>query len=134
MKTQPIPKYVIVAAAGEFKPGLVVKIQFGMIQKNDFLYIDFIYRRPITLKKAMLIERFDQIRNLFPADYAEPEQAFNGNITVEVLTVAEIRSAIKHYRANAKSIKFPPGYLKGLEAALNINAKSDCLVACEKLY
>jgi hypothetical protein len=134
MKKERLPDYLIVAAAGEYQAGLAVRLQFGMNQKNDFTYIAFIHDHPLTLTKATILERFDQIRNYSLLDYADPRSAFDGQIDVQVLTSAEIRAAIKHYHACAGAKMCPTGYLKSLEASLRINPKSDCLVACEKLY
>jgi hypothetical protein len=134
MKTEALPEYLIVAAAGEFEPGLAVGLRFGMKQMNDFLCVVFIYERPVTLTKATLLEQFDQIWNLFPMDYADPRQAFDGEIDVHALTTEEIHAAIKEYHACVDVLSFPTRYLSCLEKALQINPKSDCLVACEKLY
>ena len=134
MKKVGLPDYVIVAAAGEFEAGLAVRLQFGMNQKRDFTCIAFLQDHPLTLTKATILERFDQVRKYSFLDYADPRNAFDGRIEVEVLTIAEIRAAIKNYHAYARVNICPAGYLKSLEASLQINPKSDCLVACEKLY
>jgi hypothetical protein len=134
MKPEGLPDYLIVAAAGEFQPGLAVRLQFGMKQKMDFTYIAFIEDGPLTLSKAMILERFDRIRKCSLSDYADPRSAFEGRIEAEVLTSTEIRAAIKHCHAYAGTKIYPPIYLKSLEASLRINPKSDCLVACEQLY
>ena len=129
-----MPEYLIVAAAGEYKPGLAVRLQFKMSKKNDFIFIAFIHKKPITFTKACLLYKFDQLRNLFATEYADPREAFNGHIEVEILTASEIRVAIKDYEDFAKAFNFYPKYLKNLKAALQLNPKSDCLVAFETLY
>jgi|SRR5579863_7084680 len=134
MSSEPIPNYLIVAAAGEFKPGFAVRLKFGMRRKKHFSFIAFIYESPITLTKAALLEKFDQIRNAFLMDYADPREDFNGKIEVENLSSAEIRAAIKNCRDYGIEMSFPVGYLQSLEAALRINPEIDCLVAFEKLY
>jgi hypothetical protein len=134
MKKEGLPDYVIVAAAGEFQAGLAIRLHFGMNQKRDFTWIAFIRDHPLTLTKATILERFDQVRKCSLLDYVDPRSAFDGRIEVEVLTSAKIRAAIKYYHAHARVKIYPPGYLESLEASLQINPKSDCLVACEKLY
>jgi hypothetical protein len=81
-----------------------------------------------------LFEKFDETRNLFLTDYADPREAFDGSIEVKTLSEREIRDAIRYYHAYANIMTFTIGYLKNLESALQINPKSDCLVACEKVY
>lgn len=61
-------------------------------------------------------------------------KGFNGEIEVEALTAAEIHTAIENYHSCANIWQFPPDYFKNLERALEINPKSDCLVAFEILY
>jgi hypothetical protein len=78
MSSEPIPNYLIVAAAGEFKPGLAVRVKFGMRRKKHFSFIEFIYESPVTITKAVLLEKCDQIKNVFPTDYADPREDFNG--------------------------------------------------------
>lgn len=133
MKITGIPEYLIVAAAGEFEPGLAVMLRFGMNKKKYFSYIAFIHKSPLTLTKTVLLDRFDRIRNLSLMDYADPREDFNGTVQVRTLTCAEIRKAIKHCRHHARSMALPAEHLRNLEAALRINPKSDCLVACEKV-
>ena len=134
MSSEPIPNYLIVAAAGEFEPGLAVRIKFGMRRKKHFSFIAFIFESPITLTKAALLEKFDQIRNTFLTDYADPRGDFNGEIEVETLSRAKIHAAIKNCHDYGNEMSFPIGYLQSLEAALRINPESDCLVAYDKLY
>ena len=134
MKTEELPEYLIVAVAGKFKPCLAIRIKFGMRCHNDFSYIAFIYKSPITLTKTAQLERFDRIRNSLRTHYADPREAFDGEIEVEVLTSAEIKLAIKYYHDSASIVEFPPEYLANLETSLQVNSKSDCIVACEKVY
>jgi hypothetical protein len=134
VNTEAFPEYLIVAAAGKFDPGLAVSLQFGIIKKSTISFITFIFKSPITLTRDDLIERFDQIRNLLPKDYPRPKEAFDGTIEVKILSVAEIHDALKHFHVHARTMSFPAYYLQNLEAALQINPKSDCLVACEKVY
>ena len=134
MQQEEIPKYLLVAAAGNFEPGLAVGLRFGMKSKNSFFLIFFIYDKALTLSQEELLNEFDQVRNLFVMDYADPRKAFDGNIECDALTAAEIRAAIKAYHQYANVLKFPPGYLQNLEKALEINPRSDCIVAFEKLH
>ena len=134
MKTEALPVYLIVAAAGEFQPGLAIRLTFEMRRKNNFSHIAFICKSPLTLTKTELLRIFDRVRNLFVVDYADPREAFTGKIEVEALTGSEINAAIKFYHDYAGVVEFPPEYLANLETALQINSICDCIVACEKLY
>ena len=134
MHQEEMPKYLLVAAAGEFEPGLAVGIRFGMKSKNGFFLIVFIYDKALTLSQEDLLTEFDQVRNVFVMDYADPRVAFDGNIQSDVLTETEIRAAIKAYHQYANVLKFSPGYLQNLEKALEINPRSDCIVAFDTLY
>jgi hypothetical protein len=134
MKTKELPDYLIVAAAGEFEAGLAVSLQFGMRKKGSISFIAFIFKSPITLTKAELHERLDQIRNLSLMGFADPSECFDGTIEVKILSEKEIHDAIKRYHGFAMAMQFPAEYLNHLEASLRINPKSDCLVACEMVY
>lgn len=123
-----VPEYLIVAAAGVFAPGLAICLRFDVLRKHNLSYIVFIDQKPVILTKSMLLERFNKILNC-----ADLRKVFDGKIEVQTLTEAEIRVAIRQFHDNTEQAEFPTVYLQSLEKALDINPKSDCLVAFEKV-
>lgn len=133
MHKEELPEHLIVAAAGEFEAGLAVRLWFEMKEKKSFSIIVFLLDEAVTLTKEDLLWEFDQIRSLFVMDYADPRELFTGKINADAMTEAQIMDAIAAYHHFSKVLQFPPEYLQNLEKALQINPKSDCLVAFEKL-
>jgi hypothetical protein len=134
VKTNAIPKHLLVAAAGKFEPGLAIGMRFKLKGGNSLFFIEFIYGKPLAFKREQFLRTFDQIEFLALPIHHDLRKAFNGKIEVEALTEVEIRAAIEHYHKCAAFWQFPSDYLKNLERALEINTRSDCLVAFEALY
>ena len=133
MRTKVVPKYIFIAAAGEFEFGLAIGLRFG-IKRNKFIsFIIFMQHSPMTLTGEYLFGELDRIGKLALMGATQPSEAFTGKIEAEALTEAEILGSIKDYHRYAESGNFPPDYLKNLERALSINSKSDCIVGIECL-
>lgn len=134
MKIKAIPKHLLVAAAGAFEPGLAIGMRFRLKGGQSLFFIVFIYDKPLAFTRSQLLRTFDRIETLALPAPLNLRKAFNGEIEVEALTVAEINTAIQNYHSCTNVWQFPHDYLQSLERALDINRKSNCLVAFETLY
>ncbi len=133
MRTKVVPKYIFIAAAGEFEFGLAIGLRFG-IKRNKFIsFIIFMQHSPMKFTGEYLFGELDRIGKLALMGSTQPSEDFTGKIEAEALTEAEILGAIGDYHRYAGSWNFPPDYLKNLEKALSINPKSDCIVGIECL-
>ena len=134
MKAKLIPEHLLVAAAGEFEPGLAIGLRFSLKGGQSLFFIVFMYDKPLAFTRAQLLRTFDRIETLALPTPLNLREAFNGKIEVEALTEAEIHAAIENYDCCADVWQFPHDYLQSLKRALEINRKSNCLVAFETLY
>jgi hypothetical protein len=133
MRTKVIPKFIFIAAAGEFEFGLAIGLRFALKKKQSMTFIIFMQRSPMTFTGEYLFGELDRIGKLALMGATKPSENFTGKIEAEALTEAEIFGAIKDYHRYAGLWNFPPGYLKNLEKARSINPKSDCIVGIECL-
>jgi hypothetical protein len=126
-----MPRYIFIAAAGEFESGLAIGLRFELKQKRSISFIVFMQFSPITFTGEYLFGELDRIGRLALMGATQPSEDFTGNIEAEALTEAEILGAIGNYHRYSASWNFPPNYLNDLEKALEINPKSNCIVGIE---
>ena len=123
------PENIIVVARGQFQPGVAVRITFGMAEKNDFDYITFLDATGrAEISREQLLRSFDQERQFFLMDFADPRTAFNGDIQAELLTKEDVETAIEAYGKFSSHYDYPHGYLDGLKLALTANPQSRCTI------
>ena len=127
------PNKVIVTAKGEFKPGLAIRLKFGMSKKNDYSYIAFLDSEGIAkVTKDELLRDFDESQKLFGMDYCNPREYFTGRIETHVLSKEEIERAISAC-GTFKNCAYPPNHLANLKIALLSNAENKCVVSVEQV-
>jgi hypothetical protein len=128
-----IPEKVIVTAKGEFKPGLAVRLKFGMSRKNDYIYTAFLDSEGVAnVPVNELLRSFSEDQKLFLMDFCDPREFFTGHIEAHVLSKEEIEKSIsaidtfKHY-------DYPSNHLENLKRALVSNAESKCVISVEQI-
>jgi hypothetical protein len=134
VKSKAVPEYLVVAVAGEFEPGLAIGIRFKLKGDQSLFFIVFMYAKPLIFTREQLLKKFDRVEALASPASLNLRQAFKGKIEVEILTETEIQTAIEDYHSCSKACQLPHNHLQNLQRALEINRKSDCLVAFETIY
>jgi len=129
-----LPRKIIVRVTGDFRPGMVIGLRFGMSRKNDFYYRLYLDEDgQAQVERDELLRAFDEDRNMFLMDYAEPRAFFSGEIEAHVLTKEEIEAAIRAYDTFKIHWDYPPDYLSNLRKALTINPESRCILSVEQI-
>jgi hypothetical protein len=97
--------------------GLAVILRFKSSIKNDFDYIAFVDSTGrAELHGDELLRSFDEDRDFFIMDYADPRFVFTGQITAEVLSTVALEGAVDVLR-QFTSYSFPKDYKKNLRRA-----------------
>ena len=129
-----IPGKVIVTAKGDFKPGLMVWLRFGMSRKDDYYYTLFLDDKgSAQVERDKLLRSFDSDRKMFGMDCMNPREFFTGQVEAHVLSKEEIEGAIRAYDKFKRHHNYPLDYLDKLKAALTINTQSKCAISVEQI-
>lgn len=113
------PKRVRITVEHPNPEGLVVHLLFGMNWKNAHSYLVFPDPNGVVeVDREELFKSFDEERNTFIMDFADPRLAFSGEITAKVLSLPEVQKALETYRLFRRAVTYPEGYEQKLEKAL----------------
>ncbi len=129
-----IPNKIKVVSEGSTAEGTPFMLTFKMREKNNFTYLGFLDRAgKFEIGRKELLASFDQDRNFFLMDYADPDASFTGQVTVRLLTKAEIGAALKAYQTFKKNCRFPAQYFEKLTKALSLIPDAGCVMKVEQL-
>ena len=99
--------------------GLGVGLCFEMSDGADFTYMVFTDAKGIAeLASEEFLAAFDADRTAAPDDFADPREAFTGEIYAKVLEPNELRAAYKSFSLFQRELRFPPNYETNLKDAL----------------